>query len=106
MSDLYVSLSGPLTSSLSLTPVQSAAWSEQQQQEHREEISKKPLERSNVSFSLTLATFPMPASARGHIPLFLSPVGVGAQRCVALVERLEASALGGCGCCSRAVHQG
>ncbi|KAM6913664.1 tectonin beta-propeller repeat-containing protein 1 isoform 2-T2 [Lycodopsis pacificus] len=42
-------LSGPLTSSLSLTPVQSAAWSEQQQQqqENREEISKKPLERSH-----------------------------------------------------------
>uniref|UniRef100_A0A8C3AT37 Tectonin beta-propeller repeat-containing protein 1 n=1 Tax=Cyclopterus lumpus TaxID=8103 RepID=A0A8C3AT37_CYCLU len=38
-------LSGPLTSSLSLTPVQSAAWSEQQQQ-HRE-ISKKPLEKSH-----------------------------------------------------------
>uniref|UniRef100_A0A3P8RHH5 Tectonin beta-propeller repeat-containing protein 1 n=1 Tax=Astatotilapia calliptera TaxID=8154 RepID=A0A3P8RHH5_ASTCA len=38
----------PLTTSLSLTPVQSAAWSKQpQQQEHREEISKKPLERSN-----------------------------------------------------------
>uniref|UniRef100_A0A665W0J0 Tectonin beta-propeller repeat-containing protein 1 n=1 Tax=Echeneis naucrates TaxID=173247 RepID=A0A665W0J0_ECHNA len=33
--------------SLSLTPVQSAAWSKQQQQEHREEINKKPLERSN-----------------------------------------------------------
>lgn len=48
LSDMYVFLSGPLTSSLSLTPVQSAAWSEQQQQEHREEISKKPLERSNV----------------------------------------------------------
>uniref|UniRef100_UPI0037E95D12 tectonin beta-propeller repeat-containing protein 1 n=1 Tax=Semicossyphus pulcher TaxID=241346 RepID=UPI0037E95D12 len=44
----WLSPSGPLTSSLSLTPVQSAAWSEQQQQqEHREEISKKPLERSN-----------------------------------------------------------
>lgn len=40
--------SGPLTNSLSLTPVQSTAWSEQQQQEHREEISRKPLERSNV----------------------------------------------------------
>uniref|UniRef100_A0A7N8XFL0 Tectonin beta-propeller repeat-containing protein 1 n=1 Tax=Mastacembelus armatus TaxID=205130 RepID=A0A7N8XFL0_9TELE len=33
--------------SLSLTPVQSAAWSKQQQQDHKEEISKKPLERSN-----------------------------------------------------------
>ncbi|XP_049416326.1 tectonin beta-propeller repeat-containing protein 1 [Epinephelus fuscoguttatus] len=43
----WLSPTGPLTSSLSLTPVQSAAWSEQQQQEHREEISKKPLERSN-----------------------------------------------------------
>lgn len=40
--------SGPLTSSLSLTPVQPAAWSEQPQ-EQREEIIKKPLERSNVS---------------------------------------------------------
>ncbi|KAM8844684.1 tectonin beta-propeller repeat-containing protein 1 isoform 1-T2 [Spinachia spinachia] len=39
---------GPLSSSLSLTPVQSAAWSEQQQQhESRGEISKKPLERSH-----------------------------------------------------------
>lgn len=49
-SDLYVCLSGPLTSSLSLTPVQSAAWSEQQQQQQgrREQISKKPLERSSV----------------------------------------------------------
>uniref|UniRef100_A0A8C9ZTU9 Tectonin beta-propeller repeat-containing protein 1 n=1 Tax=Sander lucioperca TaxID=283035 RepID=A0A8C9ZTU9_SANLU len=46
----WLSPTGPLTSSLSLTPVQSVAWSEQQQQqqEHREEISKKPLERSNV----------------------------------------------------------
>ncbi|XP_032392305.1 tectonin beta-propeller repeat-containing protein 1 [Etheostoma spectabile] len=43
----WLSPTGPLTSSLSLTPVQSVAWSEQQQQEHREEISKKPLERSN-----------------------------------------------------------
>ncbi|KAM7386786.1 hypothetical protein PAMA_009419 [Pampus argenteus] len=44
----WLSPTGPLTSSLSLTPVQSAAWSEQQQQqEHREEISKQPLERSN-----------------------------------------------------------
>ncbi|XP_029913953.1 tectonin beta-propeller repeat-containing protein 1 isoform X2 [Myripristis murdjan] len=44
----WLSPTGPLTSSLSLTPVQSAAWSEQQQQqEHREEINKKPLERSN-----------------------------------------------------------
>ncbi|XP_034046238.1 tectonin beta-propeller repeat-containing protein 1 isoform X2 [Thalassophryne amazonica] len=42
----WLSPTGPLTSSVSLTPVQSAAWS-QQQQEHREEISKKPLERSN-----------------------------------------------------------
>ncbi|XP_062294027.1 tectonin beta-propeller repeat-containing protein 1 isoform X2 [Scomber scombrus] len=43
----WLSPIGPLTSSLSLTPVQSAAWSEQQQQEHKEEISKKPLERSS-----------------------------------------------------------
>ncbi|XP_063761048.1 tectonin beta-propeller repeat-containing protein 1 isoform X2 [Eleginops maclovinus] len=43
----WLSSTGPLTSSLSLTPVQSASWSEQQQQEHREEISRKPLERSN-----------------------------------------------------------
>ncbi|KAJ4932313.1 hypothetical protein JOQ06_010737 [Pogonophryne albipinna] len=43
----WLSPTGPLTSSLSLTPVQSAAWSEQQQQEHREEISRKPLERSH-----------------------------------------------------------
>lgn len=45
----WLSPTGPLTSSLSLTPVQSAAWSgqQQQQQEHREEISKKPVERSN-----------------------------------------------------------
>ncbi|XP_035036105.2 tectonin beta-propeller repeat-containing protein 1 isoform X3 [Hippoglossus stenolepis] len=45
----WLSPTGPLTSSLSLTPVQSTAWSEQQQQqqEHRVEISKKPLERSN-----------------------------------------------------------
>lgn len=39
---------GPLTSSLSLTPVQTSAWSEQRQQERREEISRKPLERSSV----------------------------------------------------------
>lgn len=47
---LWLSASGPLKSSLSLTPVQSTAWSEQQQQqqEHREEISRKPLEKSNV----------------------------------------------------------
>ncbi|XP_010770134.1 tectonin beta-propeller repeat-containing protein 1 isoform X1 [Notothenia coriiceps] len=43
----WLSPTGPLTNSLSLTPVQSAAWSEQQQQEHREEISRKPLERSH-----------------------------------------------------------
>uniref|UniRef100_A0A3P9L6E1 Tectonin beta-propeller repeat-containing protein 1 n=1 Tax=Oryzias latipes TaxID=8090 RepID=A0A3P9L6E1_ORYLA len=44
----WLSPSGPLPSSLSLTPVQSAAWSEQPQQtEPRQEISKKPLERSN-----------------------------------------------------------
>ncbi|KAM4597892.1 tectonin beta-propeller repeat-containing protein 1 [Polymixia lowei] len=43
----WLSPTGPLTSSLSLTPVQSAAWSEQQQEEPREEIVKKPLERSN-----------------------------------------------------------
>ncbi|XP_041828608.1 tectonin beta-propeller repeat-containing protein 1 isoform X1 [Melanotaenia boesemani] len=44
----WLSPTGPLTSSLSLTPVQSAAWSEQpQQHEQREDISKKPLERSN-----------------------------------------------------------
>ncbi|XP_030592180.1 tectonin beta-propeller repeat-containing protein 1 [Archocentrus centrarchus] len=44
----WLSPTGPLTTSLSLTPVQSAAWSKQpQQQEHREEISKKPLERSS-----------------------------------------------------------
>ncbi|XP_068192159.1 tectonin beta-propeller repeat-containing protein 1 isoform X1 [Antennarius striatus] len=43
----WLSPTGPLTSSLSLTPVQSAAWSEQQRQEHRDEISKKPLERSH-----------------------------------------------------------
>uniref|UniRef100_A0A1A7X5Q0 Tectonin beta-propeller repeat-containing protein 1 n=2 Tax=Iconisemion striatum TaxID=60296 RepID=A0A1A7X5Q0_9TELE len=44
----WLSPAGPLSSSLSLTPVQSAAWSKQpQQQERREEISKKPLERSN-----------------------------------------------------------
>ncbi|XP_056143993.1 tectonin beta-propeller repeat-containing protein 1 [Lampris incognitus] len=43
----WLSPTGPLTSSLSLTPVQSAAWSEQQQEERREEISKRPLERSN-----------------------------------------------------------
>uniref|UniRef100_A0A7N8Y6C4 Tectonin beta-propeller repeat-containing protein 1 n=1 Tax=Mastacembelus armatus TaxID=205130 RepID=A0A7N8Y6C4_9TELE len=42
-----ISWLSPLTSSLSLTPVQSAAWSKQQQQDHKEEISKKPLERSN-----------------------------------------------------------
>ncbi|XP_053193929.1 tectonin beta-propeller repeat-containing protein 1 isoform X1 [Scomber japonicus] len=46
----WLSPIGPLTSSLSLTPVQSAAWSEQQQQEHREEISKKPLERSSSAW--------------------------------------------------------
>ncbi|XP_040048008.2 tectonin beta-propeller repeat-containing protein 1 [Gasterosteus aculeatus] len=48
----WLSPTGPLSSSLSLTPVQSAAWSEQpqqqqQQQESRGEISKKPLERSH-----------------------------------------------------------
>ncbi|XP_008327866.1 tectonin beta-propeller repeat-containing protein 1 [Cynoglossus semilaevis] len=45
----WLSPTGLLTSSLSLTPVQSAAWSkqQQQQQDHREQISKKPLERSN-----------------------------------------------------------
>uniref|UniRef100_A0A7N6AVC0 Tectonin beta-propeller repeat-containing protein 1 n=1 Tax=Anabas testudineus TaxID=64144 RepID=A0A7N6AVC0_ANATE len=43
-----ISWLSPLTSSLSLTPVQSTAWSEQQQQQgRREQISKKPLERSN-----------------------------------------------------------
>ncbi|KAM9780644.1 tectonin beta-propeller repeat-containing protein 1 [Neosynchiropus ocellatus] len=41
----WLSSTGPLVSSLSLTPVQSAAWSEQQEQ--REETRKKPLERSN-----------------------------------------------------------
>ncbi|XP_051905239.1 tectonin beta-propeller repeat-containing protein 1 isoform X2 [Hippocampus zosterae] len=40
----WLSATGPLVSSLSLTPVQSSVWSDQQ---HREEISKKPLERSN-----------------------------------------------------------
>ncbi|XP_077388512.1 tectonin beta-propeller repeat-containing protein 1 isoform X2 [Festucalex cinctus] len=40
----WLSATGPLVSSLSLTPVQSSAWNEQQ---HREEISKKPLEKSN-----------------------------------------------------------
>ncbi|XP_061604739.1 tectonin beta-propeller repeat-containing protein 1 [Phyllopteryx taeniolatus] len=40
----WLSATGPLVSSLSLTPVQSSAWNEQQ---NREEISKKPLERSN-----------------------------------------------------------
>uniref|UniRef100_A0A672G688 Tectonin beta-propeller repeat-containing protein 1 n=1 Tax=Salarias fasciatus TaxID=181472 RepID=A0A672G688_SALFA len=45
--------SSPLTTSLSLTPVQSAAWREQpQQQEPKEEISKKPLERSYVRASV------------------------------------------------------
>uniref|UniRef100_A0A1A8I4P4 Tectonin beta-propeller repeat-containing protein 1 n=2 Tax=Nothobranchius kuhntae TaxID=321403 RepID=A0A1A8I4P4_NOTKU len=44
----WLSPTGPLSSSLSLTPVQSAAWSKQpQEQEHRQEISKKPVERSN-----------------------------------------------------------
>ncbi|XP_075880246.1 tectonin beta-propeller repeat-containing protein 1 [Nelusetta ayraudi] len=44
----WLSPTGPLTSSVSLTPVQSSAWSEQQRhQEQREEISRKPLERSN-----------------------------------------------------------
>ncbi|KAM9394301.1 tectonin beta-propeller repeat-containing protein 1 [Pholidichthys leucotaenia] len=44
----WLSPTGPLTSSLSLTPVQSSAWSEQPRpQEHKEEISKKPLERSS-----------------------------------------------------------
>ncbi|KAL6102846.1 tecpr1 [Pungitius sinensis] len=44
----WLSPTGPLSSSLSLTPVQSAAWSEQpRQQEGRGEISKKPLERSH-----------------------------------------------------------
>uniref|UniRef100_H3D323 Tectonin beta-propeller repeat-containing protein 1 n=1 Tax=Tetraodon nigroviridis TaxID=99883 RepID=H3D323_TETNG len=47
----WLSPAGPLSSSLSLTPVQSAAWSEQPQQpppqQKREEISRKPLERSN-----------------------------------------------------------
>lgn len=41
----WLSPTGPLTSSLSLTPVQSAAWSEQL--ESREATRKKPLERSN-----------------------------------------------------------
>ncbi|XP_061160008.1 tectonin beta-propeller repeat-containing protein 1 isoform X1 [Syngnathus typhle] len=40
----WLSATGPLVSSWSLTPVQSSAWSNQ---EPREEISKKPLERSN-----------------------------------------------------------
>nr|XP_015801209.2 tectonin beta-propeller repeat-containing protein 1 [Nothobranchius furzeri] len=44
----WLSPTGPLSSSLSLTPVQSAAWSKQpQEQERRQEISKKPVERSN-----------------------------------------------------------
>uniref|UniRef100_A0A1A8CDE2 Tectonin beta-propeller repeat-containing protein 1 n=2 Tax=Nothobranchius kadleci TaxID=1051664 RepID=A0A1A8CDE2_NOTKA len=44
----WLSPAGPLSSSLSLTPVQSAAWSKQpQEQERRQEISKKPVERSN-----------------------------------------------------------
>lgn len=49
MSKCASSAPGPLASSLSLTPVQSTAWSDQpQQQERRDEISRKPLERSNV----------------------------------------------------------
>nr|XP_061830301.1 tectonin beta-propeller repeat-containing protein 1-like isoform X3 [Nerophis lumbriciformis] len=40
----WLSATGPLVSSLSLTPVQSSAWSEQ---EHKDDINKKPLERSN-----------------------------------------------------------
>lgn len=44
----WLSPTGPLPTSLSLTPVQSAAWREQpQQQEPKEESGKKPLERSN-----------------------------------------------------------
>lgn len=41
----WLSPTGVLTSSLSLTPVQSAAWSEEH--EHRETTCRKPLERSN-----------------------------------------------------------
>lgn len=41
----WLSPTGVLTSSLSLTPVQSAAWNEEH--EHRETTSRKPLERSN-----------------------------------------------------------
>ncbi|XP_038125125.1 tectonin beta-propeller repeat-containing protein 1 isoform X1 [Cyprinodon tularosa] len=43
----WLSPTGPLSSSLSLTPVQSAAWSEQPQQQEHQEITRKPLERSN-----------------------------------------------------------
>ncbi|XP_077590084.1 tectonin beta-propeller repeat-containing protein 1 [Stigmatopora nigra] len=40
----WLSATGPLVNSLSLTPVQSSAWSEQK---HKEKIIKKPMERSN-----------------------------------------------------------
>ncbi|XP_054891792.1 tectonin beta-propeller repeat-containing protein 1 [Poeciliopsis prolifica] len=43
----WLSSTGPLRSSLSLTPVQSAAWSEQPQKQQHQEITRKPLERSN-----------------------------------------------------------
>ncbi|KAJ3600361.1 hypothetical protein NHX12_031346 [Muraenolepis orangiensis] len=43
----WLSPTGALSSSLSLTPIQSAAWNQQKEEVPRQEISKKPLERSN-----------------------------------------------------------
>lgn len=103
--EICVSPPGPLPSSLSLTPVQSAAWSEQPQQtEPRQEISKKPLERSNVR---VLCRWLMRESEPlSHVPFwFCFPVGVGSERLPAMVERLEAAALAGRGRRPGAIHQ-
>ncbi|XP_029692376.1 tectonin beta-propeller repeat-containing protein 1 isoform X1 [Takifugu rubripes] len=70
----WLSPTGPLTSSLSLTPVQSTAWSDQQQQpERRDEISRKPLERSNVRPS---GRWEMPSSLRAHTHVSVQSVWV------------------------------
>ncbi|KAM6957068.1 tectonin beta-propeller repeat-containing protein 1 [Aplochiton taeniatus] len=42
----WLSPAGPLTSSISLTPVQLAVWSEQEKEQQRDTIARKPLERS------------------------------------------------------------
>lgn len=93
-----------VTDSGSVCSLERAAWTTRAQRDQQETTGEKQ-RRTAIIFLLKYLVPCVCVFCGLILPLFLSPVGVGAERCFTLVEGLETAALGGCERCSRAIHQ-